>query len=126
MHGVIQWDLKNNECSNLITWEDRRASHAFISGLHLSPLFPPVHPGYGLVTLLFNKVHIPHQKSFKIWGSIMDYFTWYTLHSIMGATSDYRVKTSAQVANSFGFFSPRSKVFDIERLVVYYKPNFNF
>lgn len=106
MHGVMSWE--NDEFSNLVTWQDRRLTNNFLSD------FPQIHPGFGLGTLLYENYGQESCTMFpgKFWGSIMDYLVWI----LQGKPSEYNVQTSAQIANSFGFFDPIQRCFDIATL----------
>ena len=114
MHGVLCWDAPNlseispvnNLCaaSNLVTWQDQRLTPDFLVN------HPQIHPGFGIGTLLFEK-YGNRYSIFKgsIWGSIMDFVVYIAL----GLPQRYHVRTSSQIANSFGYFDPINGRFDV-------------
>ena len=120
MHGIVTWEdvsfdlsadlesvLESARVSNLITWEDQRLTDTFLAEN------PSIHPGYGLASLLFENYGSASSKmSGKYWGSIMDFFAW----MFLGCPRNYTVKTTSQLANSFGYFDPLKNSFDYDTL----------
>lgn len=76
MHGVILWNTETKEHTNLITWQDQRASHNnLLKSIQQHPGCLELRDGFGFTTLsvLFKCMSM---EKYNACGTIMDYLIW--------------------------------------------------
>ncbi|WAR02224.1 SHPK-like protein [Mya arenaria] len=121
MHGVMLWNSGFTfECkdtsqlpsfvSNLITWEDKRASSQFLATLPEPNSHQPLASGFGLVTLFWLVKNDPEMVvKFDTVGGIMDFFT------CMLCGLD-KPTLSNQIAASWGYFDCETNTWNTDIL----------
>lgn len=126
MHGCVLWNddfrlnfnpskepcsnLNSPCCSHLITWQDGRCDHSFLSSLPEG--LAPVSTGYGCASLFWLQRNRPEVlKSFTRAGTIMDLVVWGLCRKSAkknGAgkeeCGDHTVVMSSQNATSWGYY----------------------
>ncbi len=124
MHGCVLWndDFKLNfsssmeadcnlspSCSHLITWQDGRCDHSFLTSLPKG--LAPVSTGYGCATLFWLQRHRAEMlKNFTRAGTIMDLVVWGLCKMtkkngiFKEGCGDNTVVMSSQNATSWGYY----------------------
>ena len=121
MHGCVLWqsnqitrtstDQLKEATSNLITWQDGRCTEEFLSSLPCTAQPTKISTGYGCASLAWlqkNKLDLLNR--FDTSGTIMDLLVCV----LCGAG---KPQMSNQNANSWGYFDPQAKQWELELLV---------
>ncbi len=124
MHGCVLWKdeaghldtddtttaLANKNCSNLVTWQDKRCTRSFLSTLPKTRQPVPVSAGYGCATLAWLQQHQRETvDGFSRAGTIMDFVVWRLCSS-----HKQPVVMSPQNATSWGYFDAKEKQWELD------------
>lgn len=121
MHGILLWNKKTKKHSNLITWQDRRAStQGIIDQFQKQKNCSGLRDGFGftsLATIYYNQKNNTNDDTFNLvkndyncCGTIMDYLVWLYTGSPDKSVIDY---TNAA---SWGLFDISSNEWDLDAI----------
>lgn len=100
MHGVVLWNERTAEVSNLVTWQDQRCLEGdFLSALRVTTGDTTAQSGYGTATLAWLAAHEE--------AGLARYTTAATIHDyvVSRLTGNSRPFTDPSDAASFGMFN---------------------
>ncbi|MBE6642546.1 MAG: hypothetical protein E7615_02700 [Ruminococcaceae bacterium] len=116
MHGILYVDSDGKAVSNLINWQDKRATLPTKDGMNIIQLIKKltgedIASGYGIATHFFNQLNGLIPADAVGLCSIMDYLA-------MHLCSLRKIITHTSVAASFGLFDVERSGFKLDKLSV--------